>query len=95
MGNRNKVIDLREPFEVNHCHGSKTAYTLRGRVVSRYLKRKSTHSTPRSKARGMPFDKLRALNLSKGSGLILHFDELSVLSLSKEAALNPDLEIGV
>jgi hypothetical protein len=35
----------------------------------------------------MPFDKLRALNLSKGSGLILHFDELSVLSLSKEAAL--------
>ena len=41
MGNRNKVIDLREPFEVNDRYGSKTAYTLSGRVVSRYLKRKS------------------------------------------------------
>jgi len=40
-GNRNKVVDLREPFVVNDRHGSKTAYTFSGRVVSRYLKRKS------------------------------------------------------
>jgi len=41
----------------------------------------STHSTPRSQARGM-------LSLPAGrQGLILHFDKLSVLSLSLEAAL--------
>ena len=40
-GNRNKVNDLREPFVVSHCHGSKAAYPFPGRVVSRYLKRKS------------------------------------------------------
>ena len=35
------------------------------------LPEKLNPSTPRSDARDKPFDKLRALNLSKGSGLIL------------------------
>ena len=41
MGNRNKAVDLSEPFEVNDRHGSKKPNTFPGRVVSLYLKRKS------------------------------------------------------
>ena len=52
----------------------------------------STHSTPRSEARGYAPRPERSTELTpkarvEGSGLILHFDELSILSLSKEAAL--------
>jgi len=40
-------------------------------------------STPRHKCWGLPSARAQA----EGSGLTLHFDRLSVLSLSKEAAL--------
>jgi hypothetical protein len=59
-------------------------------------------SSPRSKTRGMAFDKLKAVSASNElnapsktegfslptgrQGLILHFNRLSVQSLSKEAA---------
>jgi len=48
---------------------------------------------------GEPFDRLRAMSYIEWpaeprfgvcSGLVLHFDRLSVLSVSKEAAPNPD-----
>ncbi|OGP70514.1 MAG: hypothetical protein A2W09_03330 [Deltaproteobacteria bacterium RBG_16_50_11] len=54
------------------------------------LGQKSTHSTPRSEARGMPFDKLKAP--SKAEGLSLPAGRQGLIL---SGAFYPDLKIGV